>query len=195
MCILCCPFQKINAFKNLFDNEILLKYQDDEVSKAQMSKVISQTSQDNFITEMSRFQNTMKAAFHTPLIAALDSAAEEMESIYIKILQDFIRGQYYYGSKISFRREGKLMKMWRIPVRFLYTLKQYLISMSTINRHAYDIGNNDDDNKTKNSNKDHDNTFVITLNEELFLESRAVRLEISNNDDGWDDNSKPCIFN
>ena len=124
MCILCCPFQKMNAFSKLFDDDILLKYQLNEVSKARMSKVISQTSQDNLIAEMNRFRNTLEAVFHTPLLTALSMAAKDMKFIYNNILIDFIRGQDYYGSLMNSKRQAQNMQMWRIPVRILYIIEK-----------------------------------------------------------------------
>ena len=136
-CIVYFPPQEITAFARLFDEGILQKYQSNDISKADMSEVISKTSQDNFVATMNHFRSAMKALFDTPVLTFLQNIAEDMRSIYTQILKDSINGEYYYGSKIDLRKQGRGLQMWRIPVRVTHLLQILIVAVITSYSHAY----------------------------------------------------------
>ena len=131
------PRQEITAFARLFDEGILQKYQSNDISKADMSEVISKTSQDNFVATMNHFRSAMKAVFDTPVLTFLQNIAEDMRSIYTLILKDSINGEYYYGSKIDLRKQGRGLQMWRIPVRVTHLLQILIVAVITSYSYAY----------------------------------------------------------
>ena len=97
------------------------RYLKNRESKLELSQEFTNLNPQDVVIYLDTFRSSMKGHFDDPMSAHLSEAAQKIKDVYIKLLEKFIEGQYYFTTKRDFRKIGSAMNIWRIPVSENYS--------------------------------------------------------------------------
>ena len=122
-------FQFLQDFYKWFQNAILERFNDNQITMTGVIEEFSQRRQRMFLSALNNFRSTLSQLFDTPMNSFITETAYSMKTSYLDILDRFIATSYYYGPQANFKRLVSSMIIWRIPVG-IHNLHCHIIMLS-----------------------------------------------------------------
>ena len=108
--------QDLLDFFMWFEMSIMESYFGNSANKLEVAQKLTSRMVQDVVIALGTFRTNMKKHIDSPMSSFLSKASQEMTFYYIEMLQKFIDGTNYFGTKKDFRQIGSTMEIWRIPV-------------------------------------------------------------------------------
>ena len=115
-CLSKLQFQQLLDFFCWFQHHILGKFKSNDTKVLEVTETFSKDRTNGLLSALTNFRSALRQAFDGPMKAFITESVSSVKDIYLRILDSFIEGKYYYGGRKDFKTNGYNMVIWRIPV-------------------------------------------------------------------------------